>query len=102
MPSPEAASRVVGRLFRADGDHITDLKIPLSTRPVDVVLWYSRVFQYKGTEASGQPVYFEASPMPYRRPDDAPLRRVDRNLASYLRPAPLDRSGFIFRKRPKG
>jgi hypothetical protein len=61
MPSPEAASRVVGRLFRADGDHITDLKIPLSTRPVDVVLWYSRVFQYKGTEASGQPVYFEAS-----------------------------------------
>src|ERR1700747_3901448 len=61
MPSPEAASRVVGRLFRADGDHITDLKIPLSTRPVDVVLWYSRVFQYQGTEASGQPVYFEAS-----------------------------------------
>ena len=61
MPSPEAAPRVVGRLFRADGDHITDLKIPLSTRPVDVVLWHSRVFQYKGTEASGQPVYFEAS-----------------------------------------
>jgi hypothetical protein len=58
---PEAAPRVVGRLFRADGDHITDLKIPLSTRPVDVVLWYSRVFQYKGTEASGQPAYFEAS-----------------------------------------
>jgi hypothetical protein len=61
MPSPEAARRIVGRLFRADGDHITDLKIPLSTRPVDVVLWHSRVFQYKGTEASGQPVYFEAS-----------------------------------------
>jgi hypothetical protein len=61
MPSPEAASRIVGRLFRADGDHITDLKIPVSTRPVDVVLWHSRVFQYKGTEASGQPVYFEAS-----------------------------------------
>ena len=61
MPSPEAASRVVGRLFRADGDHITDLRIPLSARPVDVVLWHSRVFQYKGTEASGQPVYFEAS-----------------------------------------
>jgi hypothetical protein len=60
MPTPVAASRVVGRLFRADGD-ITDLKIPLSTRPVDVVLWHSRVFQYKGTEASGQPVYFEAS-----------------------------------------
>jgi hypothetical protein len=33
MPSPEAAPRIVGRLFRADGDHITDLKIPLSTRP---------------------------------------------------------------------
>jgi hypothetical protein len=61
MPSPEAAPRTIGRLFRADGDHITDLKIPLSTRPVDVVLWHSRVFQYKGTEASGQPVYFEAS-----------------------------------------
>jgi hypothetical protein len=61
MPSPEAATRIVGRLFRADGDHITDLKIPLSTRPVDVVLWHSRVFQYKGIEASGQPVYFEAS-----------------------------------------
>jgi hypothetical protein len=56
MRSPEAASRIVGRLFRADGDHITDLKIPVSTRPVDVVLWHSRVFQYKGTEASGQPV----------------------------------------------
>jgi hypothetical protein len=34
-------------------------------------------------------------PMPYRRSDDAPVRRVDRNLASYVRPAPLDRSGFI-------
>ena len=102
MPSPEAAPRNVGRLFRADGDHITDLKIPLSTRPVDVVLWYSRVFQYKGTEVSGQPVYFEASTMPYWRSDDAPVRRVDRNLASYVRPAPLDRSGFISRNRPKG
>jgi hypothetical protein len=40
--------------------------------------------------------------MPYRGPDDAPLRRVDRNLASYVRPAPLDRSGFISRKHPKG
>ena len=61
VPSPEAAPRIIGRLFRADGDHITDLKIPLSTRPVDVVLWHSRVFHYKGTEASGQPVYFEVS-----------------------------------------
>jgi len=61
MPSPEAAPRIVGRLFRTDGDHITDLKIPLSARPLDVVLWHSRVFQYKGIEASGQPVYFEAS-----------------------------------------
>jgi hypothetical protein len=42
MPSPEAAPRIVGRLFRADGDHITDLKIPLSVRPVDVVLWHCR------------------------------------------------------------
>ena len=61
MLSPEAASRIIGRLFRADGDHITDLQIPVSNRPVDVVLWHSRVFQYKGTEAWGQPVYFEAS-----------------------------------------
>jgi len=61
MHSPEAAPRIVGRLFRADGDHITDLKIPLSTRPVDVVLWHSRVFHFKGTEASAQPVYFEVS-----------------------------------------
>ena len=91
MPSPEAARRIVGRLFRVDGDHITDLKIPLSARPVDVVLWHSRVFQYKGTEA-----------LPYRGPYDAPRRRVDRNLASYVRPAPLDRSRFISRKRPKG
>jgi hypothetical protein len=60
MLSPEAAARIVGRLFRADGDHITDLKIP-ANRPVEVVLWHSRVFQYKGIEASGQPVYFEAS-----------------------------------------
>jgi hypothetical protein len=61
MPSPEAAPPIVGRLFRADGDHITDLKIPLSTRPAAVVQWHSREVQYKGTEASGQPVYFEAS-----------------------------------------
>ena len=27
--------------------------------------------------------------MPYWRSDDAPVRRVDRNLASYVRPAPL-------------
>ena len=60
MLLPEAAPRTVGRLFRADGDHITDLRIPTSNRPVDVVLWHSRVFQYKGTETSGQPVYFEA------------------------------------------
>ena len=61
MPSTEAVPRIVGRLFRADGDHITDLKIPLPTYSIDVVLWHSRVFQYKGTEASGQPVYFDAS-----------------------------------------
>jgi hypothetical protein len=48
-------------LFRTDGDHITDLRIPAFNRPVDVVLWHSRVFQYKGTEASGQAVYFEVS-----------------------------------------
>ena len=60
MPSPEAAPRIIGRLFRADGDHITDLDIPALNRPIDVVLWHCRVFQYKGTEASGQPVYFEA------------------------------------------
>ena len=60
MLSPEAAPRIIGRLFRADG-HINDLQIPVSTRPVEVVLWHSRVFQYKGTEAWGQPVYFEAS-----------------------------------------
>jgi hypothetical protein len=59
LPS-EAAPQIVGRLFRADGDHITDLKIPVFTRPLEVVLWHSRAFQYKGTEASGQPVYFEA------------------------------------------
>ncbi len=46
--------------FWADGDHITDLQIPVSNRPVEVVLWI-RVFQDKGTEAWGQPVYFEAS-----------------------------------------
>ena len=61
MLSPEAAPWVIGRLFRADGDHITDLQIPVSNRPVEVVLWHSRVFQYKGTEAWGKPVYFEAS-----------------------------------------
>jgi hypothetical protein len=58
-PSPEAAPSIVGRLFRADGDHITDLRIPAVNSPIDVLLWHSRVFQYKGTEASGQPVYFE-------------------------------------------
>jgi hypothetical protein len=61
MFSPEPAPQTIGRLFRADGDHITDLRIPAGNRPVDVVLWHSRVFQYKGTEASGQPIYFEAS-----------------------------------------
>jgi hypothetical protein len=61
MLSPEPATRIIGRLFRIDGDHITDLRIPAFNRPVDVVLWHSRVFQYKGTEASGQPVYFEVS-----------------------------------------
>jgi hypothetical protein len=61
MLSPEAAPRIIGRLFRADGDHITDLQIPVSNRLVEVVLWHSRVFQYKGTEVRGQPVYFEAS-----------------------------------------
>jgi hypothetical protein len=40
--------------------------------------------------------------MLYRGLDDAPVRRLDRNLASYVRPAPLDRSGFISGKRPKG
>jgi hypothetical protein len=60
MSFPEVAPRIVGRLFRADGDHITDLKIPALNRHIDVVLWHSRVFQYKGTEASGHPVYFEA------------------------------------------
>jgi hypothetical protein len=59
MLLPGAAPRIIGRLFRADGDHITDLKIPAFNRPVDVVLWHS--LQYKRTEASGQPVYFEAS-----------------------------------------
>jgi hypothetical protein len=28
MPSPEAAPGIIGRLFRADGDRITDIKIP--------------------------------------------------------------------------
>jgi hypothetical protein len=40
-------------------------------------------------------------PIPYRRSDDAPVRRVDRNLASYVRPAPLDRSGFISLRRSR-
>ena len=101
MPSPEAARRIVGRLFRADGDHITDLKIPLSTRPVDVVLWHSRVFQYKQPKHRASRSILRRPPMPYWRSDDAPVRRVDRNLASYVRPAPLE-SGFISGKRPKG
>jgi hypothetical protein len=67
MPSPEAAPRIIGRLFRADGDHITDLKIPAFNRPVDVLLWHSRI-----------------SPIPCRRLHDAPLCRLDRILASYL------------------
>jgi hypothetical protein len=33
---------------------------PAFNRPVDVLVRHSRIFQYKGTEASGQPVYFEA------------------------------------------
>jgi hypothetical protein len=61
MSSPEPDPQIISRLFRADGDHITDLRIPGRNRPVDVVLWHSRVFQYKGTEALGHPVYFEAS-----------------------------------------
>jgi len=61
MSLPDVTPRIIGRLFRADGDHIADLKIPAFTRRVDVVLWHSRVFQFKGTEASGHPVYFEAS-----------------------------------------
>jgi hypothetical protein len=60
MKSPEPPRRIISRLFRADGDHITDRDIPAFNRPIDVVLWHSRVFQYKGAEASGQPVYFEA------------------------------------------
>jgi hypothetical protein len=52
--------RTVARLFRADGDHITDVRVPAFSRPADVVLWHFRVFQYKGVEAAGQPVYFEA------------------------------------------
>jgi hypothetical protein len=60
MMSAEAPRRIISRLFRADGDHITDLDIPAFNRPIDVVFWHSRVFQYKGTEASGRPVYFEA------------------------------------------
>ena len=64
MPSPEAAPRNVGRLFRADGDHITDLKIPLSTRPVDVVLWYSRVFQYKGPKHRASRSILRRPPIP--------------------------------------
>jgi hypothetical protein len=84
MPSPEAAPRIIGRLFRADGDHITDLKIPAFNRPVDVLLWHSRIFQYKGTEASGSRFILRRSPIPCRRPHDAPLCRLDRILASYL------------------
>ena len=60
MMHSEASRRIISRLFRADGDHITNLDTPAFNRPIDVVLWHSRVFQYKGTEASGQPVYFEA------------------------------------------
>jgi hypothetical protein len=61
MLSPEPALRIIGRFFRTDGDHITDLTIPAFNCPVDVVLGHSRVFQYKGTQAPGEPVYFEAS-----------------------------------------
>jgi hypothetical protein len=92
MLSPEAAPRIIGRLFRADGDHITDLQIPVSNRPVEVVLWHSRVFQYKGTEAWGQPLYLKRPPTPFQRPYDAPLCRVDGNLAGCVRSVPVDRS----------
>jgi hypothetical protein len=43
MLSSEAAPRIVDRLFRGDGDHITDLKIPAFNRPADVLLWHSRI-----------------------------------------------------------
>jgi hypothetical protein len=45
MPSPQAATRIVARLFRADGDHITDVKVPAFNRPAEIVLWHFRVFQ---------------------------------------------------------
>jgi hypothetical protein len=61
MLSPQPTPRIVARLFHADGDHITDVKIPAFGRPADVVLWHFRAFQYKGTEAAGQPIYFETS-----------------------------------------
>ena len=60
MPSPQAAPQIVARLFRADGDHITDVKVPAFSRPADIVLWHFRVFQYKGSDDAGLPVYFEA------------------------------------------
>jgi hypothetical protein len=58
--SLQAPPRSVARLFRADGDHITDVRVPAFEHPADVVLWHFRVFQYKGREPSGQPVYCEA------------------------------------------
>ena len=60
MASPQAVTRIVARLFHADGDHITDVKVPAFNRPAEIVLWHLRVFQYKGSDAAGLPVYFEA------------------------------------------
>ena len=57
---PSSGTRIVARLFRADGDHITDVKVPAFNRPAEIVLWHFRVFQYKGSDAAGLPVYFEA------------------------------------------
>ena len=69
MLSQEAGPRIIVRLFRADGDHITALGIPAFDRPVDVLLWHFRAFQYNGAEASSRLVYFlTCSPLRYRRP----------------------------------
>jgi hypothetical protein len=93
MMCPGASRRMISGLFRADGDHITDLDIPAFSHPIDVVC--SGIPAYSNTRAPKHRAsrsISRRSPTRCRRRRDAPLCRLDRLLAGFVRPPPVDRS----------
>ena len=70
MTCPEASRRIISRLFRADGDHITDLDIPAFSRPIDAVLWHSAYSNTRAPKHRASRSISRRSPTRCRRPRD--------------------------------